>query len=128
MAEAGRVWILDTSALVDFKTLIAVAEQWEAFKRLEGIVQSGEIAMPRQVLNEASELAHPDLPGAWAPGMRGQLRHPLDASIWMPWRYAQRFFHSFVSGGWPGATLPGRWPTLTSAWRGRSAAEAARTS
>jgi len=35
--------------------------------------------MPRQVIKEMSEIAHPDLPGAWAPGVRGSLQHPLDA-------------------------------------------------
>lgn len=78
MTEEGEVWVLDTSALVDFKALISVSDQWITFKELEQLVASGAIAMPRQVVNEASELAHPDLPGAWAPGMRSALQHPLD--------------------------------------------------
>lgn len=81
MADGERVWVVDTSALLDFKVQISVGDQWEAFKHLEDLVVLGLIAMPRQVLSEASELAHPDLPGAWAPGMRSQLRHPLDVDF-----------------------------------------------
>ena len=73
------VWIVDSSALIAAKTIVSVANQWDAFKHLEQMVHDGQIAMPRQVINEVSELAHPDLPGAWAPGVRGSLRHPLDA-------------------------------------------------
>ena len=76
--EEGPVWIVDTSALINFKTLIGVSDQWDAFKLLEQLVEQGRIAMPRQVVNEASEIAHPDLPGAWAPGVRSRLRYPLD--------------------------------------------------
>ena len=76
--DAGPVWIVDTSALINFKTLIGVSDQWDAFKLLEQLVEQGQIAMPRQVVNEASEIAHPDLPGAWAPGVRSRLRYPLD--------------------------------------------------
>lgn len=69
---------MDTSALINFKTLISVSDQWAAFKLLEQLVEEGRIAMPRQVVNEASEIAHPDLPGAWAPGVRSRLRYPPD--------------------------------------------------
>ncbi len=72
------VWIVDSSALIETKTVVSVANQWKTFKRLEQMVRDGQIAMPRQVINEVSELSHPDLPGAWAPGVRGSLRHPLD--------------------------------------------------
>ena len=78
MADEQRVWVLDTSALVRFKQLISVSEQWAAFKHLEGLVTQGTIAMPRQVIAEVTEIAHPDLPGAWAPGVRRLLRHPLE--------------------------------------------------
>ena len=76
--DEGPIWIVDTSALVNFKTLIGVSDQWDAFKLLEQLVEQGRIAMPRQVVNEASEIAHPDLPGAWAPGVRSRLQYPLD--------------------------------------------------
>lgn len=80
MPDGLRVWILDTSALIDFKKQIPAASQWQAFKRLEELVVSGEVAMPRQVINEISRTAHPDLPGAWAPGVRNMLRYPEDVA------------------------------------------------
>ena len=72
------VWIVDSSALIATKTIVSVTNQWDAFKKLEQMVRDGQIAMPRQVINEVSAIAHPDLPGAWAPGVRGNLQHPLD--------------------------------------------------
>ena len=74
-----EVWILDSSALIGAKTVVSVSKQWEAFKHLEQMVGAGRIALPRQVINEVSKIAHPDLPGAWEPGVRRHLRHPLDA-------------------------------------------------
>ena len=43
------------------------------------MVVDGRIALPRQVIKEMSDIAHPDLPGAWAPGVRANLKHTLDA-------------------------------------------------
>ncbi len=34
--------------------------------------------MPRRVINEMITIAHPDLPGAWAGGIRGKLQFTLD--------------------------------------------------
>ncbi len=76
--DEGPVWILDTSALVNFKVLISASEQWGAFRELERLVEQGRIAMPRQVIKEASEITHPDVPGAWAAGVRNRVLHPLD--------------------------------------------------
>ncbi len=73
MTSGERVWILDTSALVEAKAALPVADQWQTFKQLEDMVRAGIVAMPRLVIREISEIAHPDLPGAWAPGVRG---HP----------------------------------------------------
>ena len=78
MPAEQPVWILDTSALIEFKQLLPVAEQWNAFVRLERLVENGRIAMPRQVLAEATKVSHPDVPGAWASAMRERLQHPLD--------------------------------------------------
>lgn len=55
-----------------------MARQWDLFRRLEELVDLGEIAMPRQVIQETVEVAHPDAPGVWARGMQRRLRHPLD--------------------------------------------------
>ncbi len=69
--------VLDTSSLIESKDLISINRQWEAFKLLEKRVEEGRIAMPRQVIDEITTTDHPDLPGAWAPGMRAKLRHTL---------------------------------------------------
>jgi hypothetical protein len=85
-AEDEPIWVLDTSALIAFKYLISGPEQWHAFERLTVLVDEARIAMPRQVINEVAEVAHPDVPGVWAPGMRDRLRHPLDGDF----EYVQR--------------------------------------
>ena len=73
------VWVIDSSALIKAKSIISVHNQWKAFKHLEQMVIEGQIALPRQVIKEVSEITHPDLPGAWAAGVRGLLQHTMDA-------------------------------------------------
>jgi len=80
-ADDEPVWVLDASALIAFKYLVSGSDQWQAFERLTVLVDEARIAMPRQVINEVAEVAHPDVPGVWAPGMRDRLRHPLDADF-----------------------------------------------
>ncbi|MFN8035406.1 MAG: hypothetical protein U0V73_05685 [Acidimicrobiia bacterium] len=70
--------VLDASALIRFKELVSVSDQWAAFKALEERVVQGSLALPRRVITEVSGIAHPDLPGAWAPGVRPLQVHPLD--------------------------------------------------
>lgn len=82
----GRVWVLDTSALVKSKFIVSVADQWHTFKLLEDMVRAGAVAMPRLVIREIAEIAHPDMPGAWAPGVRDIQQHPLDPE----WEHVQR--------------------------------------
>lgn len=86
MTPPERVWILDTSALVEAKSALSVSDQWQTFKLLEDMVRAGTVAMPRLVIREISEIAHPDLPGAWAPGVRDIQQHPLDPE----WEHVQR--------------------------------------
>ena len=86
MTPPERVWILDTSALVEAKSALSVADQWQTFKLLEDMVRVGTVAMPRLVIREISQIAHPDLPGAWAPGVRDIQQHPLDPA----WEQLQR--------------------------------------
>ena len=73
-----RIWVLDTSALVQFKKIVNINDQWEAFKQLEEMVVSGALRMPNQVISEASRITRPDVPGAWASGMRGKRVPPLE--------------------------------------------------
>lgn len=70
---AGRVWLIDASALIETKQRVAVGVQWEFFKALEGMVEGQSLAMPRQVINELTDVRWPDAPGAWAGGMRSKL-------------------------------------------------------
>jgi Domain of unknown function (DUF4411) len=70
--------LLDTSSIIDIKKQVPVDKQWDLFRRLEDLVDAGEIAMPRQVIREVVEVAHPDAPGVWARGMQRRLQHPLD--------------------------------------------------
>jgi hypothetical protein len=60
---------------------VPIAKQWDLFQRLAELVDSAEIAMPRQVIKETAEVAHPDAPGVWARGMQKRLRHPLDVDF-----------------------------------------------
>jgi len=76
--DKSTVWVLDSSALIAMKT-IPVSDQWQVFRQMEDMVTEGEIALPRQVINELKEIAHPDVPGVWAAGMRRSVRHPQDA-------------------------------------------------
>src|SRR5690606_3095143 len=39
VAPTERVWILDTSALVEAKSALSVADQWQTFKLLEDMVR-----------------------------------------------------------------------------------------
>lgn len=86
MTPPERVWILDTSALVEAKAAVSLADQWQTFKLLEDMVRAGTVAMPRLVIREITQIAHPDLPGAWAPGVRDVQQHPLDPD----WEHVQR--------------------------------------
>jgi predicted nucleic acid-binding protein len=72
------IHLLDTSSIIDIKKQVPVDKQWAVFRRLEDLVTAGEIAMPRQVIRELVEVAHPDAPGVWARGMQPRLQHPLD--------------------------------------------------
>jgi len=60
--DKSTVWVLDSSALIAMKT-IPVSDQWQVFRQMEDMVTEGEIALPRQVINELKEIAHPDVPG-----------------------------------------------------------------
>ena len=73
-----HIWVLDTSALVQFKTIIKINDQWNSFKRFEELVISGSLRMPKQVVKEATNVIHPDVPGAWAAGMRKKIKPPLE--------------------------------------------------
>ena len=73
------IWVIDSSALIEAKSIVSISNQWNAFRYLERMVADGKIALPRHVISEVSEITHPDMPGAWASGVRDLLQHPLQA-------------------------------------------------
>lgn len=69
-------WVLDSSALIEFKKLIPISKQWKAFRYLEDQVESGSITIPDEAIDELGDVTHPDLPGAWAYGIKRIRRDP----------------------------------------------------
>lgn len=74
--KLDEVRILDASALIRLKSILAVAEQWPLLMRMSGLVESGCLAFPRQVANELKKAKHPDAPGVWAACHKGWGTHP----------------------------------------------------
>jgi hypothetical protein len=72
------VWLLDSSALTNIKIIVPGAEQWRLFRRLEVLVENGNLAFPKQIKVEVTEIAHPDAPGVWAAGVFGKTKHPTE--------------------------------------------------
>ena len=73
-----KVSVLDASAIINMKKKVKVADQWDYFKSLEGEVDAGRIAICGGVIREVSEGPHPDMPGAWARGMKDRMAHPIE--------------------------------------------------
>ena len=65
MTDDGKIWVTDSSALIDIKVSVGVEEQWDTGSRLLALVQEGRIVFPKQVRDEVAYSRHPDLPGAW---------------------------------------------------------------
>lgn len=47
-------------------------------KKMEEMVANGDLAFPRQIKVEVTEVAHPDAPGVWAAGVFASTPHPKD--------------------------------------------------
>ena len=63
----GSIWILDSSAAINFKTL-PIDRQWEFGDILLDLIGAGELLFPSQVHRELTDpqlIRHPDMPGAW---------------------------------------------------------------
>lgn len=78
MTASAQVWLLDASALIRIKHVVPGNQQWALFKKLEQLVESAELAFPRQIKVEVTEMAHPDAPGVWADGVFPAMRHPAE--------------------------------------------------
>ena len=65
----GPLWVLDSSAAIDLKRsdLVPLAQQWDFWDQLLGLVRNGGLLFPSQVRTELTNTSHPDVPGAWAP-------------------------------------------------------------
>lgn len=70
----SRVWVLDASALIQFKRIIRVASQWSFFLCLETMVSDGAVVFPKRVMDELGRGNHPDMPGAWAHGCGARVK------------------------------------------------------
>lgn len=68
LPEFGDVWILDSSAAINFKS-VPIDRQWEVGERLLALVRQGLLQFPEPVhyeLTAPEVIQHPDVPGAWA--------------------------------------------------------------
>lgn len=65
-----RVWVLDASVVIDFKTRISVQSQWSFLRCLELMVNTGLAYITEDVVREVGDGDYPDAPGAWVYGVR----------------------------------------------------------
>ena len=77
MAFGDKAWVLDSSALINFKHIIKIEHQWQFLECLKDMVGSGELFICRAVVNEVKQ-PHPDAPGAWAFGVRDEVQDAYD--------------------------------------------------
>lgn len=75
------VWVLDTSGLIQIKHLVGASEQWALFRKLEQIVERGELSFPVHVQREVRQERHHDTPETWALGMSRKLQYRRDPDI-----------------------------------------------
>ena len=72
---ASPVWVIDSSAIIDCKTLVPARDQWALFEELKALVTGGHLFFPRQVTRELSNQRHIDTPEAWALNASGEIAH-----------------------------------------------------
>ena len=75
------VWVIDTSALIWAKRIVAAANQWRLFRRLETMVEEGALFFPKQVTAELNQERHIDTPEAWALAAGPKVTHAYDPAI-----------------------------------------------
>lgn len=59
-------WILDSSAIIEFKSIITPEIEATVLTLLDRLVRQGKISFPRQVKREVSGDGQSDLPALWA--------------------------------------------------------------
>lgn len=67
---------VDTSALIAFKGLVKIDDQWGLLMRMSDLVREGAITFPKQVTKELAYGQHPDAPGAWIGSAKSDVCHP----------------------------------------------------
>lgn len=73
-----RVWVIDSSALIDAKSEVAAQDQWALFRQLETMVDAGELFFPRQVTRELHQNRHVDIPEGWVLSVCDRVRAAYD--------------------------------------------------
>lgn len=73
----GKAWVLDSSALINFKHVIKIEHQWQFLECLQEMVSRGELFICRAVVKEVRQ-PHPDALGAWAFGVRDLVKEAFD--------------------------------------------------
>ena len=73
------VVVVDTSALIAFKGLVKIDDQWGLLMRMSDLVREGAITFPKQVAKELAYGQYPDAPGAWIGNAKGDICHPQPA-------------------------------------------------
>lgn len=71
-----RIFVVDTSALIRFKSAVKLGEQWQLLTAMRRLVEEGYVAFPKQVAKEMAAAQHPDAPGAWMGDVRRKCRYP----------------------------------------------------
>jgi Domain of unknown function (DUF4411) len=70
------VCVIDTGIMINFKRSVGINDQWALLTRMTGLVETGEIAFPRQVVRELVEdFKYPDAPGAWISNAKNYVRY-----------------------------------------------------
>lgn len=70
------VVVVDTSVLIQVKSLVKIDDQWTFLMRMSELVQEGSLVFPRQVAKELAYGKFPDAPGAWIGSAKKDVRHP----------------------------------------------------
>ncbi len=72
-----RPAVFDASSIIEIKQL-PKKDQWDILKRLEVSVENGAIVVPKEVMREVKEYAHPDGPGIWMYGVERKMKWPVE--------------------------------------------------
>src|SRR5690606_34022285 len=73
------VVVVDTSVLIDFKSLVKIDDQWDRLMIMSDLVRTGALTFPRQVAKELAYGKFPDAPGAWIGYAKRDIYHPEPA-------------------------------------------------